>query len=337
MPGESPRIANGRFIVKTKLGNGSFGDIFSGIDTWHEDRDVAIKLEHVKSRHPQLLYEAKVYKVLHSSSQPAVGIPHMYWAGTEGDFNIMVMDLCGPCLEDLFTYCGRQFTLKTTLLLADQMLRRLELFHTSHFLHRDIKPENFVMGQGDRAHHLYLVDFGLSKRYWDPRLSQHIPYKEGKPLTGTARYCSVNTHLGVEQSRRDDLESVGFLLVYFARGSLPWQGLRIADQAQKTARIGEKKIATSLDFLCKDLPPVFLKFAKQCRGLKFEETPNYEGMRALFGETFEKEGFQKDYIFDWAEVRKKELEAMQPSQIDLSSPGTPLTSQLSGSGSRSTN
>lgn len=219
IPAESPKLASGRFIIKAKLGNGSFGDIFAGVDTWNS-MDVAIKLEHVKARHPQLQYEARVYKLLHIEPN-AVGIPKMYWSGTEGDFHAMVMDLCGPCLEDLFTYCGRIFTMKTTLQLADQLIHRIEHVHKHHFLHRDIKPENFVMGTGSRAHHVNVVDFGLSKRYFDPRLQQHIPPKEGKPLTGTARYCSVNTHLGLEQSRRDDLEAIGFLLIYFAKGSLP--------------------------------------------------------------------------------------------------------------------
>jgi serine/threonine protein kinase len=183
---DCPKLANGRFIIKAKLGNGSFGDIFAGVDTWNS-MDVAIKLEHVKARHPQLQYEARVYKLLHASGQ-AIGIPNMYWAGTEGDYHAMVMDLCGPCLEDLFTYCGRIFTMKTTLQLADQLLHRIQHMHTHHFLHRDIKPENFVMGTGSRAHHVNIVDFGLSKRFFDPKLHQPLPYKEGKPLTGTARY-----------------------------------------------------------------------------------------------------------------------------------------------------
>lgn len=320
LSGENPRLCNGRFILKAKLGNGSFGDIFAGVDTWN-NVDVAVKLEHVKARHPQLQYEARVYKLLHSS--PAVvGIPNMYWSGTEGDFHAMVMDLCGPCLEDLFTYCGRIFTMKTTLMLADQLIHRIEHMHEHHFLHRDIKPENFVMGVGSRAHHVNVVDFGLSKRYYDARLGQHIPYKEGKPLTGTARYCSVNTHLGVEQSRRDDLEAIGFLLIYFAKGSLPWQGLKVADQAQKTARIGEKKIATTLEYLCKDLPPAFLRYMRLVRSLKFEEPPDYDMLRALFSDFFKAEGYRLDYIFDWVEIRRSEIEESggQPSS-EVGAPG----------------
>jgi len=192
-------------------------------------------------------------------------------------------------------------------MLADQMMQRMEFVHRKQLIHRDIKPENFVMGLVEKAHHLHLIDFGLSKRYWDTRTSQHIPYKEGKPLTGTARYCSVNTHLGIEQSRRDDLESIGYLLLYLYKGHLPWQGIRVADPSQKTVRIGEKKISIGLDFLCRDEHPQFLKYMKYARGLKFEETPDYDWCRQNFRELFEKEGLTRDWIFDWVDKRTREL------------------------------
>lgn len=301
------KLAGGRFIVKTRLGGGSFGDIYGGIDTWG-NKDVAIKLEQVKTRHPQLNYESKVYKLLHQNTLHVVGIPEIHYFGQEGDYHVMVLDLCGPCLEDLFNYCARKFSLKTILMLADQMLHRVEFVHSKLMLHRDIKPENFVMGVSDKGHHVYFIDFGLSKKYWDSRTNQHIPYKEGKPLTGTARYCSVNTHLGIEQSRRDDLESIGYLLIYFLKGFLPWQGIRVPDPDQKTVRIGEKKIAIGLDYLCRDEPAPFLKFMKYCRNLKFEETPDYEWLRSLFKTHAETEGISRDWVFDWVERRRKEIE-----------------------------
>jgi len=191
--------------------------------------EVAIKLESLKTRHPQLLYESKLYRLL----QGGFGIPNVRYFGVEGDYNVMILDLLGPCLEDLFNFCSRKFSLKTVLMLAEQLLNRVEYIHNKNFIHRDIKPDNFLIGLGRKANTVYAIDFGLAKKYRDSRTHQHIPYRENKNLTGTARYASVNAHLGIEQSRRDDLESIGYVLLYFLRGSLPWQGLKAGTKKTK--------------------------------------------------------------------------------------------------------
>jgi casein kinase I family protein HRR25 len=107
-------------------------------------------------------------------------------------------------------------------MIGDQMVQRIEYLHNNHFIHRDMKPDNFLVGVGKKQHMIYMIDFGLAKRFRDPKTGEHIPYRDNKSLTGTARYASVNTHLGIEQSRRDDLESIGFILIYFLKGTLPW-------------------------------------------------------------------------------------------------------------------
>ncbi|KAI4483038.1 hypothetical protein M0804_008093 [Polistes exclamans] len=228
-----------------------------------------------------------------------VGIPTIKWCGSEGDYNVMVMELLGPSLEDLFNFCSRRFTLKTVLLLADQLISRTDYIHSRSFIHRDIKPDNFLMGLGKKGNLVYIIDFGLAKKYRDGRTHKHIPYRENKNLTGTARYASINTHLGIEQSRRDDLESLGYVLMYFNRGSLPWQGLKAATKRQKYERISEKKMSTPIEELCKGYPIEFASYLKYCRGLRFEERPDYSYLRQLFRTLFHGQGFTYDYVFDW--------------------------------------
>ncbi|CAN6273524.1 unnamed protein product, partial [Urochloa humidicola] len=262
--------------------------------------EVAIKLESVKSRHPQLHYESKLYMLL----QGGTGIPHLKWFGVEGEYNVMVIDLLGPSLEDLFNFCSRRFSLKTVLMLADQMIARVEYMHTKGFLHRDIKPDNFLMGLGRKASQVYVIDYGLAKKYRDLQTHKHIPYRENKNLTGTARYASVNTHLGVEQSRRDDLESLGYVLMYFLRGSLPWQGLKAGTKKQKYDKISEKKMLTSVEALCKSYPSEFITYFHYCRSLRFEDKPDYSYLKRIFRDLLIREGYQHDYVFDWTVARQ---------------------------------
>lgn len=287
------RVGN-RYRLGRKIGSGSFGDIYLGTNI-STGEEVAIKLECVKTKHPQLHIESKFYKMM----QGGVGIPQLKWCGTEGDYNVMVMQLLGPSLEDLFNFCNRKFSLKTVLLLADQLISRIEFIHSKNFIHRDIKPDNFLMGLGKKGNVVYIIDFGLAKKYRDTRTQQHIAYKENKNLTGTARYASINTHLGIEQSRRDDLESLGYVLMYFNRGSLPWQGLRAANKRQKYERISEKKMSTPIEELCKLSPSEFTTYLSYCRSLRFDERPDYSYLRQLLRNLFHRQGFTYDYVFDW--------------------------------------
>ena len=225
----------------------------------------------------------------------------------------MVMDLLGPSLEDLFNYCGRRFSLKTVCMIAEHLLNRIEYFHTKNFIHRDVKPDNFLIGQGRRANIIYIIDFGLAKRYRHPKTHQHIRYREHKHLTGTPRYASVNNHLGIEQSRRDDLESLGFVLLYFLRGQLPWQGLRAANKKQKYQRILEKKMSTPFKLLCKGFPREFCTYLEYCRTMSFDDKPNYAYLKKLFRDVFVREKFIDDGEYDWIK-RKRAENAAQAQQ-----------------------
>ncbi|CAI5465352.1 unnamed protein product [Closterium sp. Yama58-4] len=303
MSGMEPRIAN-KYRLGRKIGSGSFGEIYLGTNI-QTNEEVGIKLESTKTKHPQLLYESKLYRIL----QGGTGIPNIRWFGVEGDYNVMVIDLLGPSLEDLFNFCARKFSLKTVLMLADQLLNRVEYVHSKSFLHRDIKPDNFLMGLGRRANQAYVIDFGLAKKYRDPTTHQHIPYRENKNLTGTARYASINTHLGIEQSRRDDLESLGYVLMYFLRGSLPWQGLKAGTKKQKYEKISEKKMSTPIEVLCKGYPTELASYFHYCRSLRFDDKPDYAYLKRLFRDLFIREGFQFDYVFDWTILKYQQSQA----------------------------
>ncbi|CAN4086966.1 unnamed protein product [Withania somnifera] len=301
-----PRVGN-KFRLGRKIGSGSFGEIYLGTNV-QTNEEVAIKLENVKTKHPQLLYESKLYKIL----QGGTGVPNLKWFGVEGDYNVLVMDLLGPSLEDLFNFCSRKLSLKTVLMLADQMINRVEFVHAKSFLHRDIKPDNFLMGLGRRANQVYIIDFGLAKKFRDSTTHQHIPYRENKNLTGTARYASMNTHLGIEQSRRDDLESLGYVLMYFLRGSLPWQGLKAGTKKQKYERISEKKVSTSIESLCRGYPTEFASYFHYCRSLRFEDKPDYAYLKRIFRDLFIREGFQFDYVFDWTILKYQQSQLANP-------------------------
>lgn len=297
-------MINNRYVLGKQLGIGSFGEIYIGIDknlpANSPDKLVAIKLE-PRNKDVQLLKsESDIYRYLYKEKR---GIPKIYWSGVQDDYNVLVIEMLGPNLENLFSLCGHHFTLKTVLILAQELIKKIQYVHSRGIVHRDIKPENFLIGL--HTNELYIVDFGLCK-FFKRSDNSHIPLATNKKLVGTIRYTSLHGHQGYELSRRDDLESIGYMLIYFIKGRLPWQGLspKEATRDEKYKLIYECKTNTTTEQLCQGLPKEFKVYMDYVKSLDFAEKPNYNWLYNLFTQLFKKNNCVYDDIYDWTNINK---------------------------------
>ena len=272
-----------------KLGEGSFGMIFKAE---YKNEYFALKFEN-KSSINLLEKEANIMLYLKGPN-----IPFVKSYDTTEKYNILIMQLLGRSLEDILEE-RKYFSLKSVCMLATQMISVLEYIHNKHIIHRDIKPDNFVMGLDDLSQYVYLLDFGLAKKYRFSSTLIHYPMVNKKKLIGTARYASINALKADEQSRRDDLESVGYVLMYLLRGSLPWQGLQAKTKEERYKKILKKKIEITSYDLCIGFPSEFEKYIEYTRNLQYTEDPKYDILKGLFKKVMKRESFKLDYIYDW--------------------------------------
>ena len=300
-------ILESKFQITERLGSGSFGTIYKGIIADSEEA-VAIKFEKDTNDNSRML--AREVKILKDLTK-IEGFPDFISYGKQDNYYYLVMTLLGSNLENLVRKYSNHFSLKTVTMMGKQIIERLEVMHSKNYLHRDIKPENFLIGIGENAKTIYLIDFGLSKKYRDEN-GNHIPYRDKKGLVGTARYASINSHLGIEQCRRDDLEAVGYLLIYFLKGNLPWQNLQIENKNEKFRKILEIKKNTPTDILCKDTPKEFAYYLDYVKKLGFEDKPDYEFLKGLFVNVMKKNHFEMDNDFDWVNKKKIKIDKKIP-------------------------
>lgn len=297
-----------RYKLLKKLGSGSFGSIYQAE---YEQKLYAIKLEEKIKQQNLLEHEANIMSYLRSPALPIVSA-----FGYSRQHNILVMELMGKSLEDIFEeFPYKKFSVRCVCNIGFQMVEILEFIHNKHIIHRDIKPDNFVVGLNEKRKYIYILDFGLSKKYRSSKTLKHYPVIKSKNLTGTARYASINALNGLTQSRRDDLEAVGYVLMYFLRGRLPWQGIPVRNKEERYRKIMEKKQSTSAEELCKGFPRQFTDYINYTRNLAYEQEPDYDYLKNLFITTLNDQGFNIDCYYDW------DVQTIQYSRTFKSSSG----------------
>ena len=301
-----------KFRTIKKLGEGSFGKVYKAE---YNNEYFALKFESRKKGQTLLENEATIMTYLKGPN-----IPLIKSFGYSNEYNILVMQLLDKSLEDIFNKRSK-FSVKTTCMLGYQMITVLQYIHDRHIIHRDIKPDNFVMGANENNAHLYLLDFGLAKKYRSSRTLIQYPLVKKKKLTGTARYASIHALEEMEQSRRDDLESVGYVLMYFLRGGLPWQGLKIRSKEDRYKKILAKKKETTPEELCKGFPDEFRQIVSYTRNLEYTQQPDYSMLKRLLFELVTKKMEDVfDFIYDW--TTESDLKKRKDNDIIELAPST---------------
>jgi len=293
-----------------KLGEGSFGCIYKAE---YNGDFFALKFESIKKGHYLLENEAIIMNYLKGPN-----IPYIKLYKSTSDYNILVMQLLGKSLESLFEE-RKKFSLKTVCMIGYQFISVLEYIHNKHILHRDIKPDNFVMGLNNLSQYVYLIDFGLAKKYRSSKTLQQIPLINRKKLTGTARYASINALKGYEHSRRDDLEAAGYVLIYLLKGRLPWQGIAAKNKEERYRKILLKKLEVPVKDLCENIPEEFIKYISYVRKMDYLEEPKYDFLKDLFMSMLKKKHHKFDYIYDWTTPEEKLMRRVVTPKSELES------------------
>jgi casein kinase I family protein HRR25 len=283
------------------IGNGAFGYVYKGKNVI-DNEPVAIKVEDWKLQGNLLQSEAYILFDLKGK-----GVPEVKSFGKLGKYKILVETLLYKSIDEIFNKLKGNFTIKDVCMIAIQLIERLEYIHSKFIIHRDLKPENILLDK-ETKRIIYLIDFGLAKKYRSGRTGKHIQFSLPKKLTGTARYASTNAIRGAEQSRRDDLESAGYVLLYLAKkGNLPWRGLKEFNRIERFKQIYLMKKYIEPEQLSSELPIEFCEYIKYVKKLKFHEDPNYNYIKNLFINALTKLDSKNDLNFSWLTNEEKRI------------------------------
>jgi len=300
------QIIFNKYKLQKLLNKSDYSDVYRGINIKTKEL-VIIKLDNRKSIYN--LLESEAYYLIYLKG---FGIPNIISYGKSGKFNILIEELLGPSLHDILKLrkINKKFPIKDTCMFALQALDRLEYIHSKYIIHQDIKPHNFLIGKKDPKV-IYLIDFGLAKKYRSSRTGKHIHFKNTGKLFGSLTYTSVNANAGYEQSRRDDLESLGYMLVFIATNHLPWKKKNIMKNIEEINNTREEiykmKKALMPEKICEGLPEEFIDYLKYCRKLEFEQEPDYNYLKSLFSLILIKENQKNDLKFVWISKKEKNL------------------------------
>ena len=286
----------GKFRLLELLNKKHASEVWKALDVIN-NQFVAVKIH--KNKGKNVNREACVYQNLRGGQ----GIPCLWWHGIEGENTVVVIDLLGESLEKLMKKF-KSFSLATVLRIGLAIISRISFMHSRNILHRDIKPESILLGIENKEE-LFVVDFSLAKSFMNSKNS-HIKYSDNKKFVGSARYASINTHLGITHSRRDDLEVLGYVLMYFLKGKLPWQGMKAYTKKEKYDQITDKKLSTMINTLCEDAPREFEIYLEYVRSLRFDERPQYVYLQSLFKNVLER--IAPSHFYEWnIKIREKAI------------------------------
>lgn len=302
------------YPMKRQIGKGAFGTIYHVLGS-QDQVDYAAKV--ICPSKSSLEKEYMILKTL----QNKIGFPQVKEFIRSKAEEVLVMSLLGPNLQELMIKCGGHFSLKTILMIGLQCIQRLDVLHESGYLHRDIKPENFVLGyDGNSQQIVHLIDFGLSTSYLD-EFKNHIPFCKKSKISGTLYYLTVFGHIGIEASRRDDLISLGFMLVHLFNGKLPWAEIIEGDKDEKITAIYKMKATLPVEKLCMKLPEEFVEYFNYLLTLPFFKKPDYNYLGGLFVKMMKNKGILYDFDYDWNKRKQSgiDLNGRKISCVSLNS------------------